>query len=107
MGLLDDEEFSKNWAQSRANKGKGEYIVTRELRLKGVSEININNAVDFVESDEWQRSARRQANKKMRKFSNLKDYQRKHKIKQYLYQRGFSPDTIDAVIDDLAVEGVE
>ena len=103
MDLIDDQSFASEWAISRANKGKGDYMATRELQQKGVDDHIIESAMKSIPQTTWLESAKDQLNKKKSKFNKLSQYQQKYKMKQYLYQRGFSPIVINIAIDDKGV----
>ena len=103
MDLINDNRFASEWARSRANKGKGDYLVKRELQQKGVDSQIIDSVLANIPEEIWFESAQLQLDKKSAKFNKLNQYQKKQKMKQYLFQRGFSSMIINTVIDDSGV----
>lgn len=58
VGLIDDEQFAKSWVYSRYTyKGLSAMAIKRELKLKGIEEETINNALETIGYDEeWEKA---------------------------------------------------
>lgn len=105
LTLIDDTDFAQQWTQAQLSKGKGPKFIRLQLINKGVSVDTINHVINDLSPEELYSSARSIAKKKVK--TKLSDFQAKMKLKQYLYGRGFSSNTINAVVDDLMQERVE
>ena len=87
--LIDDEEFAKNWVESRRrSKYKGNRAIMSELIQKGVDRHII---VEVLQEDgETQEKLAEQAlEKKMTIWKNLSDMVVKKKATEYLMRKGF------------------
>lgn len=101
LSFIDDLRFTQEWIRSRLNRGKGEHLYRRELNNMGVAEGIIDQVCQEVTTKTPVQKAKELIIKKERHFNKLNKFQRSQKIKQYLFHRGFSSQTIRAVIDDL------
>ena len=81
--LVSDSRFAGQWAYSRARKyGKGR--IARELRSKGVSQADTQQALQDIPEEEEYRRALIQAVRLARKFQNDP-----RKMQQALIRRGY------------------
>lgn len=94
--LIDDEAFTKAWITARLHKGKGDLLMKRELHLKGISKVLIQNVLESVDRDEWYQAISGIIEKTRNKWEKLPPYQQKSKMYQILAMRGFSGTYIDA-----------
>jgi len=99
--LLDDLKFAKWWIDQRSNfKPKSKRIIIQELRMKGISGDNIDDAFGETVIDE-EKLAKDLVEKKMYKWQGLDERVRKQKISQYLAGKGFGWDVIEKVTNSL------
>ena len=101
-GYLNDEEYAKNYVSS-AIRNKGEYRVKRELQLKGISDENMVDALDLMDSDSEYESAYTLA-KKYLKSKDISDDKVKEKLFRYLVSRGYGYDLVKKVMRTLGAE---
>lgn len=101
-GYLNDEEYAKNYVSS-AIRNKGEYRVKRELQLKGISDENMVDALDLMDSDSEYESAYMLA-KKYLKSKDISDEKVKEKLFRYLVSRGYGYDLVKKVMRTLGAE---
>lgn len=101
-GYLNDEEYAKNYVSS-AIRSKGEYRVKRELQLKGISDENMVDALDLMDSDSEYESAYTLA-KKYLKSKDISDEKVKEKLFRYLVSRGYGYDLVKKVMRTLGAE---
>jgi regulatory protein len=87
-GLLDDEAFARYWVENRERfRPRGLRGLRYELRLKGVSDKIIDQAIASVDASE---SAYRAASRKARQLSQANRQTFYRKLVNYLARRGFS-----------------
>jgi regulatory protein len=107
LGYIDDLKFASWWIAARiSTKPKGLRMIKYELEQKGIRSEIINlalsqiadarNSPDNIEFSAAQKSLK----SKINIFGKLPVLERKHKIYQYLFRRGFSHETISRVIDE-------
>ena len=93
--ILDDERFAEMYLNSRARKGFGPKKIEMELYSKRVDSFLIANAIEAYES--WNENAENELKKKFKGIQPT-DYQSKMKQKQFLFNRGFSPQIIERIL---------
>lgn len=106
--LLDDAEFSRQFARSRAtSSGTSRRRILTELARKGVDREVANAAVsDLVESEgvDLSASIHRVAEKKWKTLVKLDERTAKQRLYGFLARRGFDPDEIRDAMSSLNVE---
>lgn len=95
-GLQSDQRLAEAFVRSRANRGQGPMKIKAELRQKGISDAEIQVAMEEAGQD-WFALAAEVAAKKFREPPQ--DPKEKAKRSRFLQQRGFSFDHISAVDD--------
>ena len=88
--LLDDQEFSRQWVQSRMKK-YGSARITRELQMKGLDRETAESALEEYSEEDELRSAALLAEKKIRSVRSETD--RKvlfRRVTGMLVRRGYS-----------------
>ncbi len=88
--LLDDQEFSRQWVQSRVKK-YGSARITRELQMKGLDRETAESALEEYSEEDELRSAALLAEKKIRSMRSETD--RKvlfRRVTGMLVRRGYS-----------------
>lgn len=105
-GLVDDDEFAREWAHSRhRHSGRGRLALRRELRTKGVAAETIEEALAQIEPEDERAQAAEIAAKKLAVSSlNLDDHAERAKAYRRLAgalgRRGFPPEMISSVVSD-------
>lgn len=94
VNVLNDDSFAEQWAHSRFHyAGRSVYVITQELRRKGLSEDQIAAALEPIDSDSLQREkAEELASDKARSLMKTKpllDAGDAKKIAAMLARRGF------------------
>ena len=87
-GYINDADFAAQWTASRASKGLGTRRIRTELRMKGVNQQEIDQALSEVDDDELLQGAYKAA----QKFARGKDLSSpgdRQKILAALARRGF------------------
>ena len=93
--LLDDARFAEMYVMARAKKGFGPKRIKMELQQKQVESIEITNAIDAFEG--WDEILKHELYKKYKQPTE--DFREVMKRKQFLFNRGFSQDQIESVLD--------
>jgi len=96
QNLLDDEAFAASWTQSRMRfRPRSKHLIQRELRGKGVSSENAEEATRHLDDDE---TALALATRRMKMLRGLDRETRVRRLSGYLRTRGFGRDTVARTI---------
>lgn len=102
VGMIDDQNYADSYVRTMIKTSdKGPKVISQQLKKRGVDEEEIANALEIFDEEELFIIAKRTAEKlvyKYRRNSNREVYQ---KIQYQLNAKGFSPDTIREVMDEL------
>jgi len=102
--LVDDQEFALAWAKSRHEHKKiSKRIIATELRQKGVTQEEINCALDTIDDDSEYQSAFQLAMKKYATMSRLESDVQIRRIQSLLQRKGFGFPIITRVIRELGI----
>ena len=99
-GYIDDVAFAGQWVSARTAKGMGARRIRQELRLKGVSQHDIDKALDSVDEEETLDAAVRAAEKASR-GRDLSDPADRQKIIAALVRRGYDFSTAKTALQKL------
>ena len=101
--FLNDEEFARWLVRSRTEfKPKGKYVVTQELRQKGISQDIIEKVLSSdVRTQSEEELATEVLRLKRRKYEHLEPQERFQKSGSMLARRGFNLDAIKQAIDEV------
>jgi regulatory protein len=103
-GLVNDQEFALAWATSRHNHKKiSKRVIATELRQKGVTQEEINHALDSIDDDAEYQSAFELAMKKYATMSRLEPEVQIRRIQSLLQRKGFGFPVIARVIRELGI----
>ena len=98
--VIDDAKFAELWIESRMhNNPKGDIVLRRELRDKGVSIPIIEEALSGKEEAEGT-VARELAKQRLARLKNIPEVKAKKKIFDFLARKGFRFDVIEDVIQE-------
>ncbi len=89
---LNEERFTECFIRSRASRGQGRLKISNELQRKGISQTQIQQAMNNSEIN-WYDIATEQLEKKYGKSKPV-DYKEKAKRMRFLFSRGFDTDII-------------
>ncbi len=95
--LQCDERFAESFLRQRISRGHGPIRIRQEMRLKGISDTEINSAMDVVQPD-WFELAEQTYH---RKFGALpsEDIKEKSKRSRFMQYRGFGHDHYQYLLD--------
>jgi len=106
LDYIDDADTAQQYLKELKRKGYGRRYARNAMRKKGIDTGIIESCLEdgYTHPEEID-SAAAMAHKKQAAFNREKDLRkRKSRIYRYLYNRGYSPDTITIVINEI-VEG--
>jgi len=104
QGLLDDRQFAREYAATRATRGRGPGRIVSDLLAQGLDRATAEAAVtdawalDGVDPD---RVARSVAEKRVRQLVALPAAVRKRRLTAYLARRGFSGSAVRELVEQL------
>ncbi len=109
VGLVDDAEFARLWVEGRhAAKGLAPRALAQELRRKGVDDEVAREAIDQVDLDEQQSTARALVRKKLRSLERFDDATKTRRLVGLLARKGYSPGMAFAIVrEELGAEAEE
>ncbi len=96
---LDDQQFVREWIESRKRKGYSEKLIRWELKRKGIVGQNIESEISGQEqilSDK--EVAKKLVEKKMKQCKNLEPLKFKQKVQSLLLRRGFPWEIIEEIL---------
>ena len=100
--LVNDTSFAQYWADNRTDfSPRSRRLVIQELRRKGVSAEEANNAVADMDD---QVTAHEAGRKKARSFKGVDHVEFYKKLSSFLRNRGYSYDVIESVVQSLRQE---
>ncbi|MBO2459733.1 regulatory protein RecX [Actinomadura sp. LCR2-06] len=109
VGLIDDEAFARAWVQSRhAGRGLARRALAVELRRRGVADETVNDAVEALEPDQEERTARALVDRKLRGTRGVDPAKRMRRLVGMLARKGYPPGLAFRVVKEaLADEGAD
>lgn len=109
VGLIDDEAFAQAWVQSRhTGRGLGKRALAAELRRRGVANETVNEAVETLDSDQEEQTARALVARKLPATRGADPTKRMRRLVGMLARKGYSPALSYRVVKEaLAEEGTD
>lgn len=102
---LDDREFAAAYVSThRKTSGKGPDVLFRELKLKGIDDELIQEALSSFSFSDQVEAAVKHAEKVLKKEKKLSSKETKQAIEQHLVRKGFSFDVISAALQETDYE---
>ena len=100
--FLDDVLFAKGWIQSRIKRPLGIRKIKQELNIKGIDkEIIESNIRELKEDYSEEGIVRELAQERLNKLKGIEPRAAQRRVYAYLIRRGFSPEIIIDVINNL------
>ncbi|MEG0731804.1 MAG: recombination regulator RecX [Vagococcus sp.] len=105
LSLLDDLVFAESYVRTVIKtQDKGPQTIKQQLFKKGISDENIQKALDLFSFDDQEEAATKVAEKALRKYQNKSHKEQINKVRQHLFTKGYSKDVISLVMENLEVE---
>jgi len=107
VGLIDDEAFAQAWVRSRhTGRGLARRALAGELRRRGVAEETVRDAVEGLDADEEERTARRLIERKAASTRGVEPVKRMRRLVGVLARKGYPPGLAYRVVREvLEAEG--
>lgn len=91
-GYLNDTLLASDAAHYLNSCGKGERLIRKKLRARGISEEELSSALEEITPEHEEEAAKSAAEGKLRLLVREKDIRKKReKLFRFLVSRGFSP----------------
>lgn len=104
-GYLNDALLASDAARYLNAGGRGQGLIRKKLRARGVSEENLSAALSGLSAEDETDAARSAGISKLRLLTREKDMKKKReKLFRFLISRGFSPETALNVMSELLRE---
>lgn len=98
--LLDDEAFAREWAASRARCQIGRARIVQELRMKGLPQTLIQNALEEMDAEESEEAATVLAQKLLRRYAGETDERKAmQKMLAAMARRGYGYEASRSAIE--------
>ncbi len=105
MRLIDDLLYAESYVRSMANVNqKGPSNIMQDLKMKGVSENNILDALEEYPEEQQLENAIDLAEKQWNKARNRSQFEGVQKVKQYLVTKGYSFQMADEAVQSIDTE---
>lgn len=102
VGLVDDREFAENWVRSRhAVRGLSRRVLCQELRQRGISDLNIEAALEQIDDQSEYLAATELAERKLRSLSRYDEAAQRRRLMGMLMRRGYAGSIASAVVADV------
>jgi regulatory protein len=100
--FLNEERFAIAFARGKFRiKQWGKVKIKQHLKQKRVSEYCIKKALALIDADEYEKTIKHLIEKKDRESKDKDAYIKRQKTIRYVISRGFEPDIVLSLINDL------
>ncbi len=100
--LIDDAAFARAFVNSRiAVSGKSKSVIARELKQKGVSTQDAEQALSSIDAELEDQTAYNVAKKRYQQLSTQEPEVRRRRLMGFLMRRGFSSQLTARILRDL------
>ncbi|SEN38864.1 recombination regulator RecX [Actinacidiphila rubida] len=113
VGLIDDQAFANAWVESRhRGRGLARRALARELHHRGVDAELVTEAVELLDSEQEEATARELVGRRLRSTRGLERDKRIRRLAGMLARKGYSEGLAlrvvrDALAQEAATEGEE
>jgi len=102
LNYLDDFVFARNFIENSKNAGVN--AIKMKLKMRGISDAIINEALQDISEDDQLSRAMELAQKQLPKYAKYETYDQKRKINDFLYRKGFQWDVIKSAVERIFSE---
>jgi regulatory protein len=96
LKFLNDDDFARQFTESKQRKGKSKRSIEFELKTKGINKDIATDVLDLAKSDF--KTALEYISKRFRQFDRYDPEERQKKIISRLRSRGFDWNTISKIL---------
>lgn len=102
--FVDDDYFAKTWIESRIRKPLGLRRLEAELKIKGIDKEIIDRQIDQIKKNYSEEDlVTKIAKTRLQKLKGIEPQKAKRRTQEYLLRRGFSPDVVIDIINQLKI----
>jgi regulatory protein len=99
VGLVDDAAFARMWVDARqSGKGLARRALAQELRRKGIADEVAREALDEVDPDDEEATARALVAKRLRSMGRLDATTKTRRLVGMLARKGYAPGMAMSVV---------
>ncbi len=99
VGLINDRDYAENWVRSRhAVRGLSRRVLRQELRQRGISDLDIECALEQIDDSSEYAAALYLAERKLRSLSRYDEVSQRRRLIGMLMRRGYSGSVAGAVL---------
>ncbi len=102
QGYVNDEQFAKQWAESRVRTGHGKRRIAVELRAKGIGTQTIRDTLSATAGQQEFDAAWRLVSQRARAWRGLEPATIRRRLYGLLQRRGYTNDVIERVLTRIA-----
>ncbi len=100
--FLNEERFAKSFARGKFRIKKwGKQRISRELKMRTISEYNIKEALKEIDDQEYENTLREITEKKFDTINENDLFKKEKKIKDYLFRNGYETNLIYEVLREI------
>jgi regulatory protein len=108
VGLVDDDAFAQMVVRSKqATRGLAKRALAQELRVKGVADDTIEDALGSIDPDSERALAEAVAGRTMRRLAGLDPQVQARRLAGVLGRKGYPPSVVYAVVRDAVNDAPE
>ncbi|MDN5348783.1 MAG: regulatory protein [Bacteroidales bacterium] len=98
--MINEERYARSYALGKLRNNQwGRNKIIAGMRSKGLPELMIEIGLSEIEEEEYRKILQKVLESK--KIKETDDYKRRTKLAQYAYQKGFQPQLIWQLINEL------
>ena len=95
QGFVNEERFAKHFASGKFRIKKwGKKKIQLELKKRQISNYSINKAIEAIEDEEYDLTLQQLIQKKVKVIQAKNEFEKKQKLAQYLYSKGYENERI-------------
>lgn len=100
--FLNEERFALAYVSGKFRLKKwGRVKLKLELKSRKISDYCIKKALAQIDSEEYEKTILELIEKKNKDIKDKVPYMRKHKMLKYIVSKGFEPDIVQNILDEL------
>jgi regulatory protein len=105
VGLIDDADFARQWAESRQRtKGSARSVLRQELRAKGIADELVADALEPIDSEVERSRGRKLVETRLRSMSRLDHATQERRLISLLVRRGYPSGVAIGVVREVLGE---
>ena len=97
--LIDDRQLAERIAENASNRGIGTYALKRKLKIRGISEDDVEYASSLMDEEQEKTGAMRECQRLYKKYASLPAREAKAKLSAGLSRRGYSWEAVSEAIE--------